>query len=71
MLARIPDRLCSKLLLGVLLLGALTLLPSCATKPEPQPLVSDPNAAHESTIPWNKQEKWESQGPYAGLTDRR
>lgn len=70
MLARIPDRLRAHLASVAFALCALALLPSCATKPQPQ-LVADPDAARESTIPWNKQEKWESQGPYAGLSDRR
>lgn len=55
---------------GLFLLGAIALFAGCATKPKAQ-FVNDPDAKHESTIPWNKQEKWESQGPYAGLTDRR
>lgn len=70
MLARIPDRLRSKVLTAALFTCAVGALSSCVTKPEPQ-LVSDPDAKRESSIPWNKQEKWESQGPYAGLTDRR
>ena len=47
-----------------------SLLTGCATKPTAQ-FVNDPDAKKESTIPWNKQEKWESQGAYAGMTDRR
>ena len=34
---------------------------SCAKDKDPR-LVNDPNAKFESTIPWNKQEKWETQG---------
>lgn len=70
MLAQIPDSTRAKFATAVLAWCALAILPSCATKPAPQ-LVADPDAAHESTIPWNKQEKWESQGPYAGISDRR
>ncbi|MDQ6808201.1 MAG: hypothetical protein M3Z64_02065 [Verrucomicrobiota bacterium] len=70
MLAQIPDRVRPFLVTAALAVCAITFLPSCATKPQPQ-LVSDPDAGRESTIPWNKQEKWESQGPYAGLSDRR
>jgi hypothetical protein len=34
-------------------------------------LVDDPNGDSASSIPWNKQEKWENTGPLSGLTDRR
>jgi hypothetical protein len=40
-------------------------LTSCATK-EP-PLIADPNAARDSALPWNEQEKWERDGSAAGL----
>ena len=44
-------------------------LASCATKKEVA-LVDDPDQ-RESSIPWNKQEKWETQGQFANMTDRR
>jgi hypothetical protein len=44
-------------------------LGSCATHKEVA-LVEDPDKK-ESSIPWNKQEKWENTGPLSGLTDRR
>ncbi len=48
--------------LGFLLLAALlVLLPACA---ESQP--KDPNRV--STIPWNRPEKWEGQGPLGGFS---
>jgi hypothetical protein len=47
--------------------GALT---SCATQKETA-LVKDPDDRHDSLIPWNKQESWETQGQFAGMTDRR
>ena len=43
---------------------------SCATQKETA-LVRDPDDRHDSQIPWNKQEKWETQGQFAGMTDRR
>jgi hypothetical protein len=46
-------------------------LVSCASQKEHVALVDDPNGQKESSIPWNKQEKWESTGPLSGLTDRR
>src|SRR6266481_2659790 len=55
MLARIPKRTIS----------AFLLLAGCMA------LVDDPDAKKESQIPWNKQEKWETQGQFAGMTDRR
>jgi outer membrane biogenesis lipoprotein LolB len=67
MLAQLPRRTTAFLLLFV---GCI-LLAGCATeKPKPA-LVDDPDAGHESQIPWNKQEKWETQGQFANMTDRR
>jgi outer membrane biogenesis lipoprotein LolB len=68
MLARIPKRTIATALLSVwcgLFLGA------CATQKDPPALVSDPDAKKESQIPWNKQEKWESEGQLSGMSDRR
>ena len=53
------------------LLATAAMLVSCASQKEQVALVDDPDAKHESMIPWNKQEKWESQGQFAGMTDRR
>jgi hypothetical protein len=44
------------------LLCALSTVVACATQKEPPALVSDPNGKPESTLPWNKQEKWELAG---------
>jgi hypothetical protein len=49
-----------RLLLFLALGGLLAFLPSCA---EDQP--KDPNRV--STIPWNRPEKWEGQGPMGGF----
>ena len=46
---------------GALLLVAAVTLVSCATQKDTR-LVSDPDEKDESAMPWNKQEKWESQG---------
>jgi outer membrane biogenesis lipoprotein LolB len=67
MLAQIPKRTISALLL---LAGCMALV-ACATQKSTPALVDDPDAKKESQIPWNKQEKWESQGQLAGITDRR
>jgi hypothetical protein len=55
------------------LLITTAMLVSCASQKGQVALVNDPDAAtHESMIPWNKQEKWEtSGGQLAGMTDRR
>jgi hypothetical protein len=54
---------------SAILLGAAVTLVSCASdKPA---LVYDPDAKHESMVPWNKQESWETGGQFAGMTDRR
>ena len=71
MLARIPK--CT-IATGLLLVGCGLFLGACATQKDPPALVSDPDAKKESQIPWNKQEKWESEGQYGGLSgmsDRR
>ena len=58
--------------LGVGLLSALGLfLISCASHKEHMALVDDPNGQKESSVPWNKPEKWENTGHLSGLTDRR
>jgi hypothetical protein len=55
----------------VLLCAFVVAMTSCATQKETA-LVKDPDAAgHDSMIPWNKQESWETQGQFAGMTDRR
>ena len=54
----------------VLTTGALTLV-SCASQKQDVALVNDPDAKHESQLPWNKQEKWETGGALANMTDRR
>ena len=57
------------LILNAILVAAATILVSCASdKPA---LVNDPDAKHESLVPWNKQEQWETGGQFAGMTDRR
>ena len=51
------------------MLGIELLLSSCATQKKPDHLVNNPDATRESTIPWNKQEQWESgaeMGPAMG-----
>ena len=56
---------------AALLLVAASLLASCATQKEHVALVNDPDAKPESAMPWNKQEKWETGGQFANMTDRR
>jgi hypothetical protein len=55
---------------AVLLLSAATLMVSCATQKDVA-LVKDPDAKPEGAMPWNKQEKWETGGQFANMTDRR
>jgi len=69
MLARIPKRTISV----VLLLTSCVAFIGCASEKRVA-LVNDPDAKSESTMPWNKQEKWESQNQYGGVvgvTDHR
>jgi hypothetical protein len=56
---------------AVLLLAAASMLVSCATQKEHVALVNDPDAKPESQMPWNKQEKWETGGQFANMTDKR
>jgi hypothetical protein len=70
MLARIPDRTRSWFRIAALALSAGVALAGCATKEAP-PLINDAASTHDSSMPWNKQEKWESQGQFANMTDRR
>jgi len=56
---------------AVLLLAAAGTLVSCATQKEHVTLVNDPDAKPESAMPWNKQEKWETGGQFANMTDKR
>jgi len=67
MLARIPKRTISVLLL---LAGCVAFV-GCASERHVA-LVDDPDAKSESQIPWNKQEKWETQqSQFTGMTDHR
>ncbi len=71
MLLSMQDRL-PKILRFVssfLLFAAAVTFVSCAH--EKPALVDDPDTKHEGQMPWNKQEKWETQGQMSGITDRR
>ncbi len=53
--------------LGVIAAGVFS---SCASK-EPPPLISDGSrTGEESTLPWNKQEKWEGQGQLGKMAEQ-
>lgn len=69
MRALIPE-LPKKIACALLLTAAATLV-SCATQKDPPRLVDDPDEHRESTIPWNKQEKWEVGSELGNLTDKR
>ena len=57
---------------AVLLLAAASMLVSCATQKGDVALVKDPDAKTETTMPWNKQEKWEGGGSqFANFSDHR
>ena len=45
--------------LTIALLAASAALSSCASQPKETALVSDPDARGDSSIPWNKPERWE------------
>ena len=54
-----------------LLLTATGMFVSCASQKEKVALVNDPDQKKEGMIPWNRQEKWETQSQFGGITDRR
>jgi hypothetical protein len=53
-----------------LLLSLTLALTSCATKETP-PLIADPNAARDTALPWNEQQKWEREGEAASMNQQR
>ena len=59
-----------RIVVPVLLCAFVVAITSCATQKETA-LVQDPDGHYESTMPWNKQEKWETGGQFQGMTDRR
>jgi hypothetical protein len=59
-----------KIVVPVLLCAFVVAMTSCATHQDAR-LVSDPDDRHDSSIPWNKQEAWETGGQFANMTDRR
>jgi hypothetical protein len=70
MLAQIRNSVCARRATPIpLLLVVLAGLSSCATKEQP-PLVSDPTARTESSIPWNQQEHWENEGQLGPLSEK-
>ena len=68
MLARVRKSIWFRAANIALLALAAGALSSCATKPEPS-LIADDHG-RESALPWNKQEKWESEGQLSGMTER-
>ena len=69
MRALIPDL--KRKIATAFLLASATVFVSCASQKQQVRLVDDPDAHHESTIPWDKQEKWETENQFSGMTDRR
>jgi hypothetical protein len=59
-----------RIVIPVLLCAFVVTMTSCATHKETA-LVQDPDDHHDSQLPWNKQEKWETGGQFQGMTDRR
>jgi hypothetical protein len=59
-----------KIVVPALRCAFMVAMTSCATQKQTA-LVNDPDDHHESSIPWNKQEPWETGGQFAGMTDRR
>jgi hypothetical protein len=51
-----------KAVVRLLLVSGLSTFVACATQKDPPVLVADPEHKAESTLPWNKQERWELAG---------
>ncbi len=65
MLALVRNR--AKFLSRLVLLPCLAVVAAaCATQKTPPRLVADPEGKPESSLPWNKQEKWEIGGGIPG-----
>ena len=61
-----------KNLTSALLCALAIAIVSCASTKETPKLVADPDDHGDSTIPWNKQEKWETTGgQLQEFTERR
>jgi Spy/CpxP family protein refolding chaperone len=54
----------------LLLCALVVTMTSCATQKDTA-IVQDPDAHYESSMPWNKQERWETGGQFQAMTDRR
>lgn len=69
MQALIPE--IRRMIILVVMLATAATLVSCATNEKPR-LVNDPDEGRESTIPWDKQEPWETGANLANMaSDRR
>jgi hypothetical protein len=55
----------------LLIAGTSMLMLGCASQKDRVTLVNDPDAKPEGQMPWNKQEKWETGGQFANMTDHR
>ena len=69
MVAAIVNRMRFRAAVIALLACLATTFTSCVSKPPP-PLISDPQAANETALPWNQQQKWEREGQAAGLNEQ-
>ena len=58
-------------IVAALLCALAITMTSCATQKQTAGIVNDPDDHHDSMIPWNKQEPWETGGQFANMTDRR
>ena len=70
MLATISELIRFRLVHLALLFSVATALASCANE-DKAPLIADPNAAKETALPWNEQQKWEREGEGAALNQQR
>ncbi len=68
MLAQVLNPSCSRAIWLLLITAGALAFSSCATKEEPQ-LIAD-STGRESSMPWNKQEKWENTGQLGGMADQ-
>lgn len=65
----IPNQMQATARAAASLVLAASFLTACATKEEPV-LISDGRTGAESSLPWNKQERWEGEGQLGAMAER-
>jgi hypothetical protein len=70
MLATISNLIRLRLVHLALVFSLALTVASCANK-DTAPLIADPNAARDTALPWNEQQKWEREGEASAFNQQR